>query len=58
MSSHLYRTLVNILDWQPGPLEALRPALRGDFDQLALSREPTLGAVLGLPRSEVGSPIP
>ena len=58
MSSHLYRTLVNILDWQPGLLEVLRPALRGDFDQLALSREPTLGAVLGLLRSEVGSPIP
>src|SRR6266853_379643 len=41
------RTLANLSDWHRARIEALRRALRGDFDQAALS-EPTLGPVFGL----------
>ena len=41
------RTLANISDWDPARIEALRRALRGDFDHL-VSADPTLGPVFGL----------
>src|SRR5271165_2901326 len=41
------RTLANLSDWDPARIEALRRALRGEFDHAALS-EPTLGPVFGL----------
>lgn len=41
------RTLANISDWDPARIEALRRALRGDFDHLAAA-DPTLGRVFGL----------
>src|SRR6266849_6917167 len=41
------RTLANLSDWDLARIEALRRALRGDFDHAALS-EPTLGPVFGL----------
>ena len=41
------RTLANISDWEPARIEALRRALRGDFDRLDAS-DPTLGPVFGL----------
>jgi transposase len=40
------RTLANLSHWDPPRLEALRRALRGDFDHLAA--EPTSGPVFGL----------
>jgi hypothetical protein len=40
-------TLANISDWDPARIEALRRALRGDFDHLATA-DPTLGPVFGL----------
>jgi transposase len=42
------RTLANLSSWQPARIEALRRALRGDFDHAALSAEPTLGPIFGL----------
>src|SRR5512139_3471471 len=41
------RTLANISDWDPARIEALRRALRGDFDHLGAA-DPTLGPVFGL----------
>jgi len=41
------RTLANISSWDPARIEALRRALRGDFDHLA-AVDPTLGPVFGL----------
>src|SRR5256886_17530438 len=41
------RTLANLSGWDRARIEALRRALRGDFDHAALS-EPTLGPVFGL----------
>ena len=41
------RTLANLSHWPPARIEALRRALRGDFDHAALC-EPTLGPVFGL----------
>jgi transposase len=41
------RTLANISDWDPARIEALRRALRGDFDHLPAAN-PTLGRVFGL----------
>lgn len=41
------RTLANISDWDPARIEALRRALRGDFDHLG-DADPTLGPVFGL----------
>ena len=40
------RTLANLSHWHPARVEALRRALRGDFDHLAT--EPTSGPVFGL----------
>jgi hypothetical protein len=40
------RTLANLSHWEPARVEALRRALRGDFDHL--STEPTSGPVFGL----------
>jgi plasmid stabilization system protein ParE len=40
------RTLANLSHWDPARVEALRRALRGDFDHL--STEPTSGPVFGL----------
>ncbi len=40
------RTLANLSDWQPSRIEALRRALRGDFDHLTV--DPISGAVFGL----------
>jgi len=40
------RTLANLSHWHPARIEALRRALRGDFDHLAT--EPTAGPVFGL----------
>ena len=40
------RTLANLSQWDPARVEALRRALRGDFDHL--STEPTSGPVFGL----------
>jgi transposase len=41
------RTLANLSDWHPARIEALRRALRGEFDHAALA-EPTLGPVFGV----------
>ena len=41
------RTLANISEWDPARIEALRRALRGDFDHLPVA-DPTLGPVFGL----------
>ena len=41
------RTLANLSDWAPSRIEALRKALHGDFDNLAVS-DPTVGTVFGL----------
>ena len=41
------RTIANISHWDPARIEALRRALRGDFDHLACA-DPTSGPVLGL----------
>lgn len=41
------RTLANLSHWQPARIEALRRALRGDFDHLP-SEKPTSGPVFGL----------
>jgi transposase len=41
------RTLANLSHWNPARVEALRRALRGDFDHTARS-EPTLGPVFGV----------
>lgn len=41
------RTIANISNWDPARIEALRRALRGDFDNLA-STDPTIGPVFGL----------
>lgn len=43
----LKRTLANLSHWDPARLEALRRALRGDFDHLACP-DPTSGLVFGL----------
>jgi transposase len=40
------QTLANLSQWDPARIEALRRALRGDFDHLAA--EPTSGPVFGL----------
>ena len=42
------RTLANLSQWPPARVEALRRALRGDFDQAALPEPPTLGPIFGL----------
>lgn len=42
------RTLANLSRWPPARIEALRRALRGDFDQAALPEPPTLGPIFGL----------
>ncbi len=39
---------MNLSHWSPIRIEALRPALRGDFDQAALSEASTLGPIFGL----------
>ena len=41
------RTLANLSLWAPSRIEALRKALHGDFDRLAIS-DPTVGRVFGL----------
>jgi hypothetical protein len=41
------RTIANISNWDPARIEALRRALRGDFDHLAAA-DPTVGPVFGL----------
>ena len=41
------RTLANLSHWQPARIEALRRALRGDFDDATPSK-PTLGPIFGL----------
>jgi transposase len=41
------RTLANISDWDPARIEALRRALRGDFDHLA-GADPVVGPIFGL----------
>ena len=41
------RTIANISHWDPARIEALRRALRGDFDHLAAA-DPTAGPVFGL----------
>ena len=41
------RTLANLSDWDPARIEALRRALRGEFDHLAAA-DPTAGPVFGL----------
>ena len=41
------RTIANISHWDPARIEALRRALRGDFDHLAAA-DPTSGPVFGL----------
>ena len=41
------RTLANISSWDPPRIEAVRRALRGDFDHL-VDADPTLGRVFGL----------
>jgi transposase len=43
----LKRTLANLSHWDPARVEALRRALRGDFDHLG-SPDPTTGLVFGL----------
>jgi hypothetical protein len=42
------RTIANLSHWPPARIEALRRALRGDFDQAALPEVPTLGPIFGL----------
>jgi len=42
------RTMANLSHWPPARIEALRRALRGDFDQAALPEVPTLGPIFGL----------
>ena len=42
------RTLANLSHWPPERIEALRRALRGDFDQAALADPPALGPIFGL----------
>lgn len=42
------RTLANLSRWPAARIEALRRALRGDFDQAALPEAPTLGPIFGL----------
>ena len=42
------RTLANLTHWPAERVEALRRALRGDFDQVALSQPPKNGPVFGL----------
>jgi transposase len=42
------RTLANLSHWPPERIEALRRALRGDFDQAALTDPPALGPIFGL----------
>lgn len=42
------RTLANLSHWPAARIEALRRALRGDFDQAALPEAPTLGPIFGL----------
>src|SRR3974377_1988137 len=42
------RTLANLSQWPAARVEALRRALRGDFDQAALPERPTLGPIFGL----------
>ncbi len=41
------RTLANISHWDPARIEALRRALRGDFDHLA-GADPTAGPIFGV----------
>jgi transposase len=41
------RTLANLSHWEPARVQALRRALRGDFDHLTAA-DPTLGPVFGL----------
>lgn len=41
------RTIANISNWDPARIEALRRALRGDFDHLSAA-DPTVGSVFGL----------
>jgi len=41
------RTIANISNWDPARIEALRRALRGDFDHVAAA-DPTVGPVFGL----------
>ena len=41
------RTLVNLSQWEPGRVEVLRRALRGEFDHLPPG-EPTCGPVFGV----------
>ncbi len=41
------RTIANISHWDPARIEALRRALRGDFDHVA-AEDPTVGRVFGL----------
>jgi transposase len=42
------RTLANLSHWQSARIEALRRALRGEFDRASLSAEPTLGPIFGM----------
>ena len=42
------RTLANLSHWNPARIEALRRALRGDFDQAAASSAVALGPIFGL----------
>ncbi len=42
------RTLANLSHWDPVRIEALRRALRGDFDHLAAQVDPTMGPIFGL----------
>ena len=41
------RTIANITHWDPARIEALRRALRGDFDHVAAA-DPTVGPIFGL----------
>ena len=41
------RTIANISNWSPARIEALRRALRGDFDHFA-AVDPTVGPIFGL----------
>ena len=41
------RTIANISNWDPARIEALRRALRGDFDHVTAA-DPTVGPVFGL----------
>ena len=42
------RTLANLSQWSPARVQALRHALRGDFDQAVLPETPTLGPIFRL----------